>query len=101
MPVTIHCNGDVCVFWAKQRRSTITIITTVTLPPVMVVTMVMVTAYCYGREYTHAQAKRVLPAENLMRGATARHCATVRVRTEVCRVCSSHPAVRGNGPNAA
>jgi hypothetical protein len=47
--VTIHCNGDVCVFWAKQRRSTITTITTVTLPPVMVVMVVTVAAYCCGR----------------------------------------------------
>jgi hypothetical protein len=51
MPVISHRNGDVCVRRAKQRRRTITIITIVTAAPpsMMVVTMVMVTAYCYGR----------------------------------------------------
>jgi hypothetical protein len=49
MPVTIHCNGDVCVFWAKQRRSTITTITTITGASMTVVMVVMVTAYCCGR----------------------------------------------------
>ena len=48
-------------------------------------------SYCYGRrEGGIVQAKGVLPGDKPMREATARHCATVRVQTEVCRVCGLH-----------
>ena len=45
------------------------------------------------------KAKRVLPAENPMRGARAQHCATVWPENKVCRVCGSLPAARTDGPN--
>ena len=41
------------------------------------------------------QAKRVLPGHHAMRGATARRFDSVRVRTEVCRVCGLHPGDAG------
>ena len=47
-------------------------------------------SYCYGRRGVYAQAKGVLPGDKPMREATARHCATVRGQTEVCRVCGLH-----------
>ena len=46
-------------------------------------------------DLTLAQAKGVLPGEIPIRQATARHCATVRVQTEVCRVFGLHQSVNG------
>ena len=63
----------------------------------MVVTMVMVIAYRYGRGTPSPQAKGVLPGDIPLRGARAQHFATVRVQTEVCRVCGSHPAASASG----
>lgn len=42
-------------------------------------------------DLTLAQAKGVLPGEIPIRQAKARHCATVRVQTEVRRVCGLLP----------
>ena len=53
------------------------------------------------RPHRPPKAKRVLPTENSIRGATAQHLATVRPENKVCRVCGSHPEVRAGGPNAA
>ena len=47
-------------------------------------------------EHAHMpQAKRVLPGHHAIRGATARRFDSVRVRTEVCRVCGLHPGDAG------
>ena len=102
--MTVGSPGYICAFAGvnnKQRPSQPS-------PPshrvelVMVVTMVMVTAYCYGRgTHTYPGQKGVLPGDIPIRGARAQHCATVRPKNKVCRVCGSHPAMWANGPNAA
>ena len=67
----------------------------------MVVTMVMVTSYCYGRR-THRCTRRKgsFLATFQCGGARAQHCATVRPENKVCRVCGSHLAVWASGPKA-
>ena len=47
------------------------------------------------------QAKGVLPGDIPIRGARARHCATVWPENKVCRVCGSHLAARVDGLNSA
>ena len=62
--------------------------------PVMVVTVVMVTAYCYGRGMHTCPGKTGPSWPKANTGARARRFDSVRVQTEVCRVCGLHlPAV--------
>ena len=63
---------------------------------VMVVTVVMITRIVMVAGRSYAQAKGVLPGDIPMREATARRFATVRVQTEVCRVCGLHPGKGGS-----
>ena len=62
----------------------------------MVVTMVMVIAYCYGRGTpTCPRQKGSFLAIFQYGGAQAQEFATVRPENKVCRVCGSHSAVWG------